>query len=74
MSDYLTPAEVAGRLKISPATVYRKIDSGEWECTKISDRLYRFTEEQFAAIGTETNRPNRRSNKTRLREALKKIA
>jgi len=74
VNDYLTPAEVASRLKVSPSTVYAKIHSGEWECTKISERLYRFTEEQFANIGTGTNHANRRSNKTRLRAALRKIA
>lgn len=73
MSDYLSPAEVAQKLGISKATVYKKIHDGEWECTKISDRIYRFEEHQFNAIISRSAGPSRRSNQKRLRDALKQI-
>lgn len=72
--DFKTPTQVADKLRISTATVYNKIHSGEWECTQISDRIYRFSEDQFRAIAEGTNRKSRKTNKTRLRAALKAIA
>lgn len=73
MSEYLSPAEVAQKLGISKATVYKKIRDGVWECTKISDRIYRFEEHQFNAIVSKNASQSRRSNQKRLRDALKKI-
>ena len=73
MSEFFTPAEVAERYKISPALVYRKIHSGEWECVKLSNRMYRFTKDQVEAIA-EPNAPARRANKKRMHDALKRIA
>lgn len=72
--EFLTPAEVAERLKISKTTVLTKVRDGDWECTKISDRIFRFTEDQYQAIAAGTNRRSRKSNRTRLHDALKKIA
>lgn len=73
MSEFLSPAEVAQKLGISKATVYKKIHDGEWECTKISDRIYRFEQHQFNAIVSKNASQSRRSNQKRLRDALKKI-
>lgn len=74
MSDWTTPAQIATDLKVSTATVYSKIHSGEWEATKISARIYRFSEEQVEAIETGTATAPRKTNKKRLRAALKAIA
>ncbi|OIH81923.1 hypothetical protein BLJ79_21420 [Arthrobacter sp. UCD-GKA] len=71
---YLTPPQLADKFQISPATVYSKIHSGEWECTKLGSRIYRFSEAQVSAIEAGTNTPQRKTNKTRLRAALKSIA
>jgi len=77
-SEFYTPREVAERLKVSTQMVLKNIHSGQWECQKISDRTYRFTQEQFDLI---TSRPvvERRATRTRqqdmeFRRALKKLA
>lgn len=74
MSQYLTPAQIADKFVISTTTVYSKIHSGEWECTKLGDRIYRFNEAQVAAIESGSSTPPRKTNKSRLRAALKAIA
>ena len=74
MSDYRTPAQLADKFQVSPAFVYNKIHSGEWECTKLGNRIYRFSEAQITAIEAGTGTPHRKTNKTRLRAALKAIA
>lgn len=72
--EYRTPAEVAAILGISRQMVYNKIHSQEWECTKISNRTYRFDEEQFEQITSGRNTRPMKSNRDRFRAALKKIA
>lgn len=72
--EYRTPADVANILGISRQMVYNKIHSGAWECTKISDRTYRFDEEQFELITSGRNTRPMKSNRDRFRAALKKIA
>lgn len=69
-----TLAQVADHFQISAATVYAKVHSGEWECAKLGDRIYRFSEAQIEAISSGTNRQPRRIDKARLREALKAIS
>lgn len=71
---FKTPAQLADHFQISPGTVYSKIHSGEWECTKLGNRIYRFSAEQVSKIESGSNTPPRRTNKKRLREALKAIA
>lgn len=70
----LTPAELGLRLKVSSQTVLNKVHSGEWECTQISERIYRFTEDQYEAIAAGINHRKRPSNKKRLHAALKAIS
>jgi hypothetical protein len=48
-SDALTAADVAAKLGINVASVYKRCKSGEWPATKIG-RIYRFTPEQYEAI------------------------
>ena len=69
-----TPAQVAEHFQISAATVYAKIHSGAWECTKLGDRLYRFSAAQIANIeaGVPTS-PTRRPDRSAMKAALKKI-
>lgn len=69
-----TPAFVAEKLSVSTQMVYNKIHSNEWECVRISERTYRFTEQQVKDILNGTNRMPRKTNKQRFREALKKIS
>jgi excisionase family DNA binding protein len=45
----LTAAELADRLNISVATVYKMCKGGKWPHSKIG-RLYRFTEEHYQSI------------------------
>lgn len=73
-APFKTPAQIADKFQISPGTVYANIHSGKWECTKLGDRIYRFSEAQVTAIEAGTNTPQRKTNKTRLRAALKAIA
>lgn len=80
--EYFTPQEVAERLKISKTTVLANIRSGRWECLQISDRIYRFTEEQFNQITSTPafdQRPRkmhggRRKYESELHRALRKIS
>lgn len=72
--EFLTPAEVAAKLKVSTQTVLNKYHSGEWEGTEISERIYRFTQEQYEAIAAGRNRRQRPSRKRKLHEALKAIS
>lgn len=72
--EYRTPADVASILGISRQMVYNKIHSGSWECTKISDRTYRFDEEQFERITSGRNTRPAKSNRDRFKAALKRIA
>jgi predicted DNA-binding transcriptional regulator AlpA len=48
-SEALTAADVAAKLGINVASVYKRCKSGEWPATKIG-RIYRFTPEQYEAI------------------------
>lgn len=70
----LTPADMGVRLKVSSQTVLNKVHSGEWECTQISDRIYRFTEDQYETIAAGINHRKRPSRKKRLADALKIIS
>ena len=70
----LTPAEVGRRMKLSSQTVLNKVHSGEWECTQISDRIYRFTEDQYETIAAGINHRKRPSNRKRMHAALKAIS
>jgi len=45
----MTADEVAAKLKVNVATVYRMCKSGKWSAMKVG-RLYRFTPEQYEAI------------------------
>lgn len=47
--ETMTAADVAAKLKVNVATVYKRCKSGEWAAIKIG-RIYRFTPEQYAAI------------------------
>ncbi|WP_190264841.1 MULTISPECIES: HTH domain-containing protein [Glutamicibacter] len=71
--EFITPAQLAEKLNISKTTVLTKIRNGDWECTKLSDRIYRFSPEQVEIIKAGDNRRHLKSNKTRLRAALKAI-
>lgn len=70
----LTPAELGLRLKVSSQTVLNKVHAGEWECTQISDRIYRFTEDQYETIAAGINHRKRPSRKQKLSDALKLIS
>lgn len=72
--EFLTPAQVAEKLNISKTTVLTKIHNGDWECTKFSDRIYRFSASQYEVIKMGTEYRKTRTNKTRLRAALKAIS
>lgn len=74
LPEYLTPAQIAVILGISRQMVYNKIHSGEWECTKVSERTYRFDQEQFERITSGRNTRPAKSNRDRFKAALKKIA
>lgn len=73
-APFLTPAELGLRLKVSSQTVLNKVHSGEWECTKLSDRIYRFTEDQYEAIAAGIGHRKRPSNRKRMHAALKAIS
>ncbi|MGO3150495.1 helix-turn-helix transcriptional regulator [Glutamicibacter ardleyensis] len=72
--EFLTPAQIAEKLNISKTTVLAKIHNGDWECTKFSDRIYRFSASQYEVIKMGTEYRKTRTNKTRLRAALKAIS
>lgn len=72
--EFVKPAEVARRLGVSTQTVLNKGHSGEWEWTKISDRIYRFTEAQYEAIAQGVSTAPRRTRKAKLHAALKAIS
>lgn len=69
-----TPAQVAEHFQISAATVYAKIHSGEWECTKLGTRIYRFSESQVEKIGKGViSPPAQRRDRTAMKDALRKL-
>lgn len=72
--EFFTPAQIAEKLNISKTTVLTKIHNGDWECTKFSDRIYRFSTAQYEVIKMGTEYRKTRTNKTRLRAALKAIS
>lgn len=76
--EFFAPQEVAERLKISKTTVLANIRTGRWECQRISDRIYRFTQEQFdliTSIPAVDQRPRRsRERDSEWRRALSHIS
>lgn len=69
-----TPAQVAEYFQVSAATVYARIHSGEWECTKLGSRIYRFSAEQIAKIEAGVTTPTHAPrDRAALRLALKKM-
>lgn len=46
---YLTVADVAAEFNVSTATVYRRVESGTWPCSRF-DRIIRFSPEQVDQI------------------------
>lgn len=72
--EFITPAQLAETLNISKTTVLTRIRNGDWECTKLGDRIYRFSEEQVEIIKAGDNHRQLKSNKSRMRAALKAIS
>lgn len=66
----MTAAEIARRLKVSVATVYKMCRTGQWQHTKIG-RSYRFTEEHYQAIIAPPVRPD--SKPRTQRENIKRM-
>jgi excisionase family DNA binding protein len=46
---FLTPAELAAKLRVSRKTVYRRIESGAWPHTRVVAQVY-FSPSDVAAI------------------------
>ncbi|WP_396277875.1 helix-turn-helix domain-containing protein [Glutamicibacter creatinolyticus] len=73
MPEFYTPQEVAEMLKVSRQSVLSKIRSGDWECLRISERTYRFSQEQLDRIIAPPQKPSR-GNEPAWKEALKRIS
>jgi len=54
--QFLTPAEVAAELSISPATVIRLIHKGDLPAIHVSERIYRVPAASFEMYKTGTLR------------------
>lgn len=72
--EFITPAQLAEKLNISKTTVLTKIRNNEWECTRFGERIYRFSQEQVEVIKGGDNHRQLKTNKSRLRAALKAIS
>jgi excisionase family DNA binding protein len=46
---FLSPAELAARLRVSRKTVYRRVESGQWPHTRVVAQVY-FSPADVAAI------------------------
>ncbi|WP_371875934.1 helix-turn-helix domain-containing protein [Pseudarthrobacter sp. SSS035] len=71
----LTVAELAARLNVSPDTVRRMCNSGQWPHSRIG-RLYRFTEEHYQAIIATPESPEMmpRSQRDNIARLLRMIS
>lgn len=71
---WTTPAQLIEHFQISTQTVLNKIHSGEWECTKLSTRIYRFSESQVDKIENGVTAPPARSrDRSAMKDALRKL-
>ena len=60
MTDYLTTREVAARLKLSKATVLRKVGRGEIPAFRLGANQLRFSEEEVFGTYLESTRTTTR--------------